>query len=206
MSLFWESVSQFFGDLFTYAMIAVFLENTIFSRALGSSTALFAVRKKFNVILVGLIMTGIITLASILVYFINPLVRSLPYAYYITPAAYVGVIAVVYVAALLVTRRFVRAYQRDVLSIIHVSAFNCASLGALMLASEISGASLGAYLGFAVGSGLGFTLAMFLVKLAYERLSSDEVPQTFRGFPITLLYIGLVSLALYGLIGHQLPF
>ena len=57
-----------------------------------------------------------------------------------------------------------------------------------------------------VGTGIGFTLASYTVRIAFEHLSSNAVPESFRGFPITLIYIGLVSLALYGVIGHELPF
>ena len=206
MNEFWNTVGQFFRDMAVYSMIAIFLENTIFSRALGTSTALFAVRKNFNVFLFGLIMTAIIAVSSVGAYFISPLLKAQSFSYYITPVVYVAIIGIVYVAALLITHKFVKKRREEVLSIIHVSAFNCASLGALLLATNITGASLGAFLGFGIGSGLGFTLATFFVRLAYEHLSSDEVPEMFRGFPITLIYIGLASLAIYGLIGHELPF
>lgn len=206
MSDFFEVILGFFRDMFLYAVIAILLENTIFSRALGISTSLYLVRKEYSVALVGLVMTAIITVASVGAYFIRPLLNEWGWSYYAVPVVYVGIVAVVYVAALLFTQQFVHKRRRDVLSTIHVSAFNCASLGAILLASSISDASLGAYLGFAVGSGLGFTAATYLVRLAYQRLSSEDVPAPFRGFPITLIYIGLVSLAIYGLIGHQLPF
>ena len=206
MNEFWNATGHFLRDMAIYAMIAIFLENTIFSRALGTSTALFIVRKRFNIFLFGLIMTAIIAVSSIGVYFISPILKAQRFSYYITPVVYVAIIGVVYVAALLITHKFVRKRREEILSIIHVSAFNCASLGAILLATNITGASLGAFLGFGIGSGLGFTLATFFVRLAYEHLSSDEVPETFRGFPITLIYIGLASLAIYGLIGHELPF
>ena len=45
MNAFLDSLGLFFQDMFTYAIVAVFLENTIFSRALGVSTALFSGRK-----------------------------------------------------------------------------------------------------------------------------------------------------------------
>ncbi len=192
--------------MLTYSLIAIFLENTIFSRALGTSTSLLAVRKKYNIFLFGLIMTMIITISSIITYYINPFIKGLTYRYYVTPAIYVGVIGIVYIVALLVTGKFAKKYRKDILSIIHVSAFNCAVLGSLMLATNITGLSLGGFLGFGIGTGIGFTLATFFVDIAYERLSSEHVPYAFRGFPITLIYIGIVSLAIYGLIGHELPF
>ena len=206
MTEFSEWMVSFFRDVLLFALVAIVLENTIFSRALGVSTSLYLVRKEYSVPLVGLIMTTIITLASLGAYFINPLIRYQAWSYYAAPVIYVGIVAVIYVAALLITRRFVKKRLTDVLSIIHVSAFNCASLGAILLVSSLSDATLGAYLGFAIGSGLGFTLATYLVRLAYHRLSSEDVPAAFRGFPVTLIYIGLVSLAIYGLIGHQLPY
>ena len=206
MSGFMEAAATFFRDMFLMAVVAIFLENTIFSRALGTSTSLYLVRKQFSVFWVGLIMTVIITVASVGAYFLNPLLVKLSFSYYIAPAVYVAVIGIVYIAALLITQRFANKRREDILSIIHVSAFNCASLGAILLATSLTDVTLAGYLGFAIGSGLGFTLATYLVRLAYERLSSEDVPAMFRGFPITLIYIGLVSLAIYGLIGHQLPF
>lgn len=192
--------------MFLYAMIAIFLENTIFSRAIGTSTSLFVVRKKFNIFAFGGIMTCIITVSSLITYFVRPLLVNLKYQYYITPAVYVAVVGIVYILALIFAGTSVKKYQKNILRIIHVSAFNCAVLGALMLSSNIENLSLGGFLGFGIGSGIGFTFATFLVDIAYERLSSENVPNAFRGFPITLIYIGIVSLAIYGLIGHELPF
>lgn len=206
MDAFLHSVLIFFRDMLTYTMIAIFLENTIFSRALGSSTALFVVRKKYNVFLFGTIMTAIITMSSLIIYFIHPLIKGYQYKYYITPLIYMLVIGIVYIGALLLTTKFASKHKAEILQLIHVSAFNCAVLGGLMISSNIIDLSLGGYLGFGIGTGLGFTLASFFLEIAYERLSSEHVPIAFRGFPITLIYIGIVSLAIYGLIGHELPF
>ncbi len=182
MSEFVSAAGAFLRDMFVYSMIAIFMENTIFSRGIGTSTALFATRKKHNVLLLGLIMTVIVSISAIIVYFIFPYLKKLSYSYYVIPPVYIAVIGVVYVGALLFTHRFVKKRKEEVLSIIHIGAFNCATLGALMLATT------------------------YFVGIAYERLSSVSIPEPFRGFPITLIYIGLVSLAMYGLIGHELPF
>ena len=59
--------------------------------------------------------------------------------------------------------------------------------------------------GYALGSGLGYTLALVIIYFARKRLAISPVPRSFRGLPILLIYLGLISLALYGLIGHRLP-
>ena len=56
---------------------------------------------------------------------------------------------------------------------------------------------------FGLGSGLGYVLAVLLVTEARHRLRSKAIPKAFRGLPITLVYIGVLALAIYGFTGHS---
>ena len=51
--------------------------------------------------------------------------------------------------------------------------------------------------------GLGYLLAVMLVTEADRRLRSEAIPEAFRGLPITLIYIGVLALAIYGFTGHS---
>ena len=42
-----------------------------------------------------------------------------------------------------------------------------------------------------------------LVTEARHRLRSKAIPEAFRGLPITLVYIGVLALAIYGFTGHS---
>ena len=46
-------------------------------------------------------------------------------------------------------------------------------------------------------------LAVMLVTEADRRLRSEAIPEAFRGLPITLVYIGVLALAIYGFTGHS---
>ena len=46
-------------------------------------------------------------------------------------------------------------------------------------------------------------LAELLVTEARHRLRSKAIPKAFRGLPITLVYIGVLALAIYGFTGHS---
>ena len=46
-------------------------------------------------------------------------------------------------------------------------------------------------------------LAVLLVTEAQHRLRSKAIPSAFRGLPITLVYIGVLALAIYGFTGHS---
>lgn len=198
---------DFFVDIFKYSTLMIFFENIIFSRALGSSTAVFIVKRKYNIFLFGLIMTTIIVISMFAAFFVNPLIMAnTEYSYYIEPVVYVLIIGVVYITTLIGCNHFLDKKRKQVLEMIHLSSFNCAVLGAMLLASNIAELSLGGYIGFGIGVGVGFTLVVYILSLAYDQLNSIEIPPAFRGLPITLIYIGIISLAVYGLIGHELPF
>ena len=51
--------------------------------------------------------------------------------------------------------------------------------------------------------GYMIVLAVLLVTEARHRLRSRAIPKAFRGLPITLVYIGVLALAIYGFTGHS---
>ena len=59
---------------------------------------------------------------------------------------------------------------------------------------------------YCVGTGVGVTLALVLLDVANQNIAMSRVPRIFRGLPRLLLYIGILSLAFYGLIGHPITF
>jgi electron transport complex protein RnfA len=76
-------------------------------------------------------------------------------------------------------------------------------LGALFLNSRHSDTLFG-YIGFGLGTGVGFIIASYFLSIVYDRLFSEDVPESFRGYPLILIYIGILSMAFYGFLGHQL--
>ncbi|MEG1391244.1 MAG: Rnf-Nqr domain containing protein [Angelakisella sp.] len=57
---------------------------------------------------------------------------------------------------------------------------------------------------YGTGAGLGYILATLLNYCMQKRLAHSDIPVAFRGMPATLLSFGMISLALFGLLGHQL--
>ena len=75
-----------------------------------------------------------------------------------------------------------------------------------MIASRISDSSkFFSFFGYCVGASVSFTAALLLLWSVRQRLALTRVPKAFRGLPITLLSLGIISLALFGLLGNQLP-
>lgn len=87
----------------------------------------------------------------------------------------------------------------------HLAIFNCAVIGALFLNSSY-GSDLAGYIGYGFGTGIGFFLACFMLNIAHDRLDSEKIPRIFKGYPIMLIYIGIVSLAFNVLVGYTADF
>ena len=88
------------------------------------------------------------------------------------------------------------------LRIVPAAALNSCVLGTVLV-ERTQTFTLGQSLGFGVGSGLGYVLAVLLVTEARHRLRSKAIPTAFCGLPITLVYIGVLALAIYGFTGHS---
>jgi electron transport complex protein RnfA len=54
---------------------------------------------------------------------------------------------------------------------------------------------------FAIGSGLGFALALILMASAREKLDYADVPKPLQGTPIAFIVAGMLSLAFLGFSG-----
>ena len=83
-----------------------------------------------------------------------------------------------------------------------VAAVNSGVLGTVLV-ERTQSFTLEQSLGFGLGSGLGYLLAVMLVTEAQNRLRSRAIPEAFRGLPVTLIYIGVLALAIYGFTGHS---
>ncbi|MBN1492867.1 MAG: electron transport complex subunit RsxA [Candidatus Omnitrophica bacterium] len=82
---------------------------------------------------------------------------------------------------------------------------NCAILGVAILNIDLK-YSLLKSLVFAIGSGIGFTIALLLMSGIRERLDTADVPESFKGVPIALVTAGLLSVSFLGFSGLFVSF
>ena len=61
----------------------------------------------------------------------------------------------------------------------------------------------GAFTQYTLAFNICTVLAVLLVTEARHRLRSKAIPEAFRGLPITLVYVGVLALAIYGFTGHS---
>ena len=189
---------------FSYALIAIFAQNAIFTRALGVSRLVQLVGDdRTSSWLFGMQLCITQVLVAPLAWYAGSWIAPLAFRAQLRPLVYVLCIAAVCLVEQLVLRIATALPHRDaLLRIVPLAALNSCVLGTVLV-ERTQSFTLGQSLGFGLGSGAGYVLAVMLVTEARHRLRSRAIPEAFRGLPITLVYIGVLALAIYGFTGHS---
>jgi Na+-translocating ferredoxin:NAD+ oxidoreductase RnfA subunit len=183
---------------FSYALLAIFAQNAVFTRALGVSRMVQLVGDdRTSSALFGMMLCITQVLVAPVAFFAGRwFIAPLDNRAQLRPLVYIASIALV----LWLLRSLPRRSQ--LLRIVPLAALNSGVLGTVLV-ERTQTFTLGQSLGFGLGSGLGYVLAVLLVTEARHRLRSRAIPKAFRGLPITLVYIGVLALAIYGFTGHS---
>lgn len=195
---------EFFGDFIAMALIAISLENAIFTRALGVGKSMFTVQRTRQILAYGGVVTLMTTVVSMICSPLSELAVVKTWTSLYRSILYLAVLSVVYVLCHLLFTRLPKPFSTLTGGFLPLAFFNCAMFGSVML-SSVQSYNFAQYVGFGFGTGAGFTIAYLLVSEGRRRIELSNVPRAFRGFPAAIMYIGILSLAFYGLAGHQLP-
>ena len=199
---------------FSYALLAIFAQNAVFTRALGVSRMVQLVGDdRTSSALFGMMLCITQVLVAPVAFLAGRFIAPLDNRAQLRPLVYIASIAVVCLAEHLVLwllrslprrAQLLRSLPRraQLLRIVPLAALNSGVLGTVLV-ERTQSFTLGQSLGFGLGSGLGYVLAVLLVTEARHRLRSKAIPKAFRGLPITLVYIGVLALAIYGFTGHS---
>lgn len=181
-------------------IVLLLASNLIFTHTIGLSTLLLASKSRKELICTASVITVFTTIGSIAAYFVNQLLGSenqifaLSFYMLSTALIYVVILAGTYIAN--------KNFFNKIKKYIHLSAFNTAVTGSLLVISEndfisAESFSLPKYIlaGFVLG--LGFVLVSLVLSAAIGRLDTSKVPRSFRGLPAMLVYLGIISTAFY---------
>lgn len=188
--------------IFIDEIILLLTSNIILTQALGTSTLFIAAENRKKLLGTAFAITVFTSSGSALAYFINNFVSG--NLEYFTLFFYTLAIGLIYIAVLTLLYFTGKEKFRDIRKYVHVSAFNCAVMGTLFTVTETAGIypernNIADFVISGLQAGAGFILTAFILTAAYRRLTSSEVPASFRGFPAMLVYLGIISMAVYAL-------
>ena len=198
-----SEVLHLVGVAFGYAVLAIFAQNAVFTRGLGVSRLVQLVGdERTSSWWFALMLCITQMLVAPLAFYAGRFLAPLPNRAQLRPLMYLACIAVVCLFELLVLKAAKGPRSGQLIRILSLAAVNSGVLGTVLV-ERTQSFTLEQSIGFGLGSGLGYLLAVMLVTEAQNRLRSKAIPEAFRGLPITLIYIGVLALAIYGFTGHS---
>ena len=198
-----SDVLHLVGVFYSYAVLAIFAQNAVFTRSLGVSRLVQLVGdERTSSWWFALMLCITQVLVAPLAYFAGSFIAPLPNRAQLRPVMYLTCIAAVCLFELLVLKLAKGPRSGQLIRILPIAAVNSGVLGTVLV-ERTQSFTLEQSLGFGLGSGLGYLLAVMLVTEAQNRLRSRAIPEAFRGLPVTLIYIGVLALAIYGFTGHS---
>lgn len=201
-------VVQNLGLFLLYAVIAIFVQNAVFTRGFGVSRLTKLVGDSaVDSLAFCTLLCLIQVLGAPLGYLVSRLLErpEVWYRDYIRPLVYILCILAAFVVVIVFIILLNPPNRKDLLAVLPMASLNTSVLGPMLITAS-QRFDFVQTIGFALGSGLGYTFAVIIVTEGQRKMSSRSVPPTFRGLPINLIYIGILALAIYGLTGHMLSF
>lgn len=197
MSGFFHTLFEEISDLFSFFVTIALLQNIVLTVGFASSATIHLVRTPKNIWLFSGLLTGFSVLTVVIAYPLDKLLGTAITNVW-RPLMMLGITAILYIVTCVVLRRYRPQLYSRAANLLPMAAFNTMVLGIALISNMQFSANLGGVIGLSIGSSLAFASITWLTVEGVERMDNPDMPDAFRGMPATLVYIGLVALALMG--------
>lgn len=188
-------------NLFLIFISAMLVNNYVLSKFLGICSFIGVSKKKSAAIGMGLAVTFVMVIASVMSWCIYNLVLDKLGITYLKTIAFVLVIAALVQFVEMVIKKISPSLYKALGIYLPLITTNCAVLG-MAVTNVQSQFGLLESLVNGLGAASGFMLSIVLMSFLRERIDENEnIPVVLRGLPITLFTATLMSIAFLGFQG-----
>ncbi len=184
------------GTMMLFLVNCVLCNNFIFSQFLGCCPFLGVSSKIETASGMGIAVTFVMGLASLITYFVNLLLNAIGLSYMQTIAFILVIAALVQLVEMFMKKSMPSLYSALGIYLPLITT-NCAVLGVTLNNVKYAYNLLESVLNGVFG-GVGFLLAIVLMAGVRERLESSDIPKCFKGFPSSLITAGLMAIVFMG--------
>lgn len=177
-------------------LVAATMQNVVLTAGFDSSILLKMIRHPRQLFRFGVLVPCFSVMTTALFYPIDRLLTG-PWGRMLRPLVIICIACLLYLIAIMVLSRFHTLYRR-VRNMLALAVFNNLVVGVALLLNLQVSVSFFPALGLAAGASFGFVLLSAMTAEAVERMDNPDTPSSFRGLPGTLVYLGLLALALMG--------
>lgn len=187
-------------ELLVILIASSLVNNVVLSQFLGLCPFLGVSKKTETATGMGVAVIFVITLASA--------VAGVIYKYILVPLDITYLQTIVFILVIAALVQFVEMFLKKFIPSLYQSlgvylpliTTNCAVLGvALTNVQKNYGIGTGVVNGFATA--VGFTISIVILAGIREKMTYNDIPESFRGMPIVLVTAGLMAIAFCGFSG-----
>ncbi len=182
---------------------AILTENFILVKFYGICPFMGVSKKIDTALGMGMAVTFVMALASAACWAVDAFVLQPLGLGYMQTVAFILVIASIVQVVEMFLKKSVPALYKALGIFLPLITTNCAVLGVALVNVQKQYDFLQSVINGAAG-GLGFTLAIVLFASVRERVDKADCPESFKGFPITLIAAGLLAMAFMGFSGLKI--
>ncbi len=184
----------------TIFIASALINNFVFSRYLGLCIFFGVTKRMETAVGMSFTFTGVMLIGAVLNWLIYTYVMVPFHLGFLKIVIFIGVVAAFVQAADTIMKKVAPALYYKLGIYLALIVTNCIILAVPIINAE-ENYSLMESMALALGSGLGFSLALIIMASIREKLELADVPRSFRGLPISFVLTGLIALAFLGFSG-----
>lgn len=187
-------------EFLALAISSILVENFVLVKFYGICPFLGVSKKTDTAIGMGMAVTFVMVLSSILTYAVQQYILIPLNVEYLQTIAFILLIASLVQFVEMVVKKILPALYKSLGIYLPLITTNCAVLSVTLINVQ-RGYDLFTTVCYSFFSALGFMLAIVLFAGVRERLESADIPKPLQGFPIALITAGLLAMAFLGFQG-----
>ncbi len=176
---------------------AVFINNYVLSKFLGICPFLGVSKKLNNAVGMSIAVIFVMLIATAATWPIQHYLLDPHDLGYLQTIVFILVIAALVQLVEIVLKRYIPSLHRSLGVYLPLITTNCAVLGVTILNNSENYTFIEAMVN-SLGSGLGFLIAMVMFSGVRSAIEGNDIPESFRGLPVTLVAAAITSLSFMG--------
>jgi Na+-translocating ferredoxin:NAD+ oxidoreductase subunit A len=184
----------------TIFIASALINNFVFSRYLGLCIFFGVTKRMETAVGMSFTFTAVMLVEAVLNWLIYTYVMVPYHLGFLKIVIFIGTVAAFVQAADTMMKKVAPALYYKLGIYLALIVTNCIILAVPLLNAD-ENYSLFESMALALGSGLGFSLALIIMASIREKLELADVPKSFQGLPISFVLTGLIALAFLGFSG-----
>ncbi len=191
---------DYFKELVIIIMSSILVNNYVLRQFLGICPFLGVSKKLNQAVGMGVSVIFVMLMATAVTWPIQIFILDKIGLSYMQTIVFILVIAALVQFIEIVLKKFIPSLHKSLGVYLPLITTNCAVLG-VTINNMIDGYDFVQSMVSSLGVGLGFLLAMVIFAGVRSRIEESDIPEHFRGLPVTLIAASFVSLAFFGFEG-----